>query len=187
MKISMPPQETFALQSIIDKASVIIEYGSGGSTIYAGESKATAVITTENDKEFLQKVVDAYNTEGPPLYTAYVYLGETKMWGYPINREHVDDWHKYPKAPWEIAQEKNLLPDTVIVDGRLRVASFVYSIGMAAPGTTIFFDDYLKRKEYHVVEKFIIPDHIVGRAAIFTKRKETLQKDLFEKYCKISR
>jgi hypothetical protein len=183
MKISMPPQETKALKNMIDEANIILEYGSGGSTIYAGKSNAQAIISTENDRDFLNKVVEEYDKTGPTLFPVHVYVGETKMWGYPIDKKFQDGWSEYPIAPWKIAIENELDPDTIIIDGRFRVACFLYSIGYAKPGTIIFWDDYVNRESYHDIESICRPRKIIGRAAIFIKEHEEFHQDMFDKYC----
>lgn len=179
----MPPAEAQAIKNLIDDANIILEYGSGGSTIYAGMSDATAIITTENDKDFLDTVIAEYNAQGPKLIPVYVYVGETKMWGYPINQDFINNWPEYPVAPWNAAKENNLDPDTIIIDGRFRVACFLYSIGHAKPGTIIFWDDYINRESYHVVENICKPRKIYGRAAVFIKENEDFHQDMFDKYC----
>ena len=178
----MPPTETAALKKVIDNAKIILEYGSGGSTIYGGKSNAEAIITTENDRNFLHSVIEEYDKNGPTLIPVYVYVGETKMWGYPINQDFKHMWSEYPVAPWKMAREKRLNPDTIIIDGRFRVACFLYSIGHSKPGTTIFWDDYVNRKSYHVVEEICKPQKIHGRAAVFIKNNETFNQDMFDKY-----
>lgn len=183
MKISMPTLETYIFKQIIDNSDYILEYGSGGSTIYTGDSDAKAIITVENDKEFLNKVISEYNHEGPKLFPVHVYVGETKMWGYPINKDFEHKWPDYPVAPWKVAKENDISPDTIIIDGRFRVACFLYSIGHAEKGTTIFWDDYVNRDSYHVVEEICKPIKTYGRAAIFEKKSETFHREMFDTYC----
>jgi hypothetical protein len=183
MKISMPPVETEALKEIIDSAENIIEYGSGGSTLYAGKSKAKTIITTENDKNFLDKVISKYPKDGPKLFPVYSYTGLTGMWGYPLNDAEKHLWKNYPMSPWKIAKEYDISPDTIIIDGRFRVASFLYSIGHAKSETAIFWDDYLNRKYYHVVEDICKPVAVFGRSALFVKNNESFDQEMFDKYC----
>lgn len=183
MKIAMPKAETQALKNIIDNAGIILEYGSGGSTIYGGKSRAKTIISTENDKEFLDKVIAEYDNSGPRLIPVHVYVGETKMWGYPINKDFQHKWPEYPVTPWYVAKKNNLDPDTIIIDGRFRVACFLYSIGHAKSGTTIFWDDYINRDSYHVIENICKPQKTFGRAAVFVKDHEEFDQQMFDKYC----
>lgn len=41
-----------------------------------------------------------------------------------------------------------------MIDGRFRVACFLYSLLCAETGTVILFDDYSLRFRYHLVEDF---------------------------------
>jgi len=59
----------------------------------------------------------------------------------------------------------------VLVDGRFRVACFLASILSITEDTTIFFDDYVDRDYYHVVEEIIKPNRFCGRQAIFEVNK----------------
>jgi hypothetical protein len=182
MKISMPPEETKRLKEIIENSKNILEYGSGGSTFYASKCDLEHIITTENDKEFLKMVMEKCQNSIPDIIPVYVYVGETVMWGYPINKKFKDSWKRYPISPWEKAKERGIIPDTVIIDGRFRVASFIYSINNSEPGTIIFWDDYVNRKSYHVVESICKPNEVVGRAAIFIKENQKIDQDLLDKY-----
>jgi hypothetical protein len=74
--------------------------------------------------------------------------------------------------PWEYANQKSLKPDLILVDGRFRVACFLYSLLCAETNTTILFDDYTERPEYFIVEKFCKLDHTVGRMGFFKVVKD---------------
>jgi|LakMenE18May11ns_1017448.scaffolds.fasta_scaffold9924938_3 hypothetical protein len=63
--------------------------------------------------------------------------------------------------------EQSLLPDVVLIDGRFRVACFLASVLSATKFTQIFFDDYVDRDYYHVVEEIMKPMRFCGRQAIF--------------------
>lgn len=186
MKIAMPPQETEELKKIIDTSSNILEYGSGGSTIYAALSDADNIISVENDREFLDKVIleyEAIELFKPNLFPIHSYIGPTKMWGYPIDDSHKHLWKNYPVSGWNIAREYSIDPDTIIIDGRFRVACFLYSIGHCKKDAVIFWDDYVNRESYHVIEKICKPRHIYGRAAVFIKNDEVFDQEMFDKYC----
>lgn len=186
MKISMPPQETEKLKKIIDSSSNILEYGSGGSTIYASMSDADNIISVENDKKFLDKVIEEYNKIElfkPNLIPIHSYIGPSGMWGYPLDDSHKHLWKNYPTSGWKISKELDINPDTIIIDGRFRVACFLYSIGHCSKDTVIFWDDYTNRESYHVIEKICKPKEIHGRAAIFIKENETFDEEMFDKYC----
>jgi hypothetical protein len=70
-----------------------------------------------------------------------------------------------------MARHRSLAPDTVLIDGRLRVAFFLYSLVSARVGTGILFDDHLDRPQYFVVEKFCSLESRHGRMGSFTTTK----------------
>jgi len=69
--------------------------------------------------------------------------------------------------PWDVAKSRNRVPDLVLVDGRLRVASFLYSVLCARLGTSIMFDDYMDRPEIFLVERYCPLTERPGRMAVF--------------------
>ena len=62
---------------------------------------------------------------------------------------------------------ENKKPELVLIDGRFRVACFLFSLINGSPGTKIIFDDYVNRPHYHVVEEFIKPIETCGIQALF--------------------
>ena len=73
---------------------------------------------------------------------------------------------------------QDILPDTVLIDGRFRVCCFLTSIKYANENTKIIFDDYNNRPYYHVVEKFIKKEQTCGRQALFIVENKNINIDL---------
>lgn len=181
--IEMPDRERRRLKRLMRGSTCILEYGSGGSTLYAGRCGASHIITTESDQNFLRRVIDGFpDRRGCELIPNHVDVGETGPWGYPIDSSRSEDWYLYAQSSWSLAKEKNLAPDLVVIDGRFRVACFLYSLKEAQPGTLFFWDDYGDREHYHRVEEVISPREMVGRAAIFVKSEETVPTSLIEEF-----
>lgn len=175
----MPPSETDYLKKMIDGSDVFLEYGSGGSTTYAINSNLSYVISVENDKNFLDSL-----KKTPKSIPVFIDLGSTSKWGYPKDHSLKCNWKKYPTVPWKVAEDKKLCPDLILIDGRFRVACFLYSIAHAKKGAKIFWDDYEKRPHYHIVEKLCFPKEKIGRARVFVKEEEIIfDEKLFIKYC----
>jgi len=118
------------------------------------------------------------------LYLDHVDLGEVGAWGTPINIARYGDFWKYSVAPWKKATELNVVPDTVLIDGRFRVACFLYSLLSARVGTTIIFDDYFDRPHYFVSEKYCAVELRVGRVGVFKISKQFKVSDLVADYAK---
>jgi len=162
-EISMPRFEAIVIKDLISTATNILEYGSGGTTYYAYQNNKT-VTTVETDKNYLNNLLDTCN-HSDLIKPIHVDVGETTDWGYSLGLpEGFNTIRQYIRVPWDI-DDFNL----VIVDGRFRAATFMYSWNMAKPGTTFFWDDFVNRNHYKEVLQHINPDAYVGRAAIFVK------------------
>jgi len=74
----------------------------------------------------------------------------------------------------------------VSVDGRFRVASFLFSLLSARTGTTILFDDYMDRPNYFVVEEFCKLKEARGRMGVFTTSNQYSVTALCEKVAQYS-
>lgn len=183
----MPEKEKECLQKYINCSKNIVEYGGGGSTICAIKSKVHNIFCVENDKDWLKIILEEYhkiNGEKAKLHTSYCNTGPVKRWGYPIYENYKSSGVEYVTNVWKKVEKEGVSPDFVLIDGRLRVASFIYSISKVNPGTVIFWDDYVERNYYHCVEKIIKPSKIVGRAAIFIANNNSLDQEMFDIYKK---
>ena len=168
----------------LNHSSCYLEFGCGGSTVYAcNETKNENVISIDTDAEWIQKVRE--ETRGAvKLHLDYVNLGEVGEWGIPKSTSQYRDFWKYSTAPWKKANELNVVPDTVLIDGRFRVACFLYSLLSARVGTTIIFDDYFNRPHYFVSEKYCSVELRAGRVAVFKVSKQFNINDLVADYAK---
>jgi hypothetical protein len=93
----------------------------------------------------------------------FVDIGEVGAWGRPLSYEKSDKFRDYVSKAWSLGLE----PDTVLIDGRFRVACFLYSVTQMRPGEIVIFDDYVGRPHYEIVEKYLLPKVKNGRQALF--------------------
>lgn len=162
-EISMPRFESLAIKDLILNAKNILEYGAGGTTYFAYQNNK-AITTVETDKDYLDNLLEACNYSDL-IRANYVDIGETIEWGYSNQLpEGFNTIRQYIRPPWE---EDNF--DLVIVDGRFRVATFMFNWNRANIDTVIFWDDFLNRKHYKEVLKYVKPYAYIGRAAVFIK------------------
>ncbi|MFI3120755.1 MAG: glycosyltransferase family 2 protein [Methylococcaceae bacterium] len=157
------------LEAQLKKTAVFLEYGAGGSTVFAAELGVKNIHSVESDKAFLDAVQMKVSSCYPAtkVHGHFVNIGKTKEWGHPVNANQAQRWPLYCTAPWRTLMEKDQLPDLILIDGRFRVACFLASVLLAKTGTVILFDDYKDRPHYHVVEKHLRPSKTVGRMAEF--------------------
>lgn len=149
-------------------SNCFIEYGCGGSTAYAANiARVKNIISVDTSKVWIKNVRSALSNTDSKLHLKHCNLGEVGGWGQPINRDKSSDFWRYMVAPWQVANKLELIPDAVLIDGRFRVASFLYSLISARVGTILMFDDYLNREKYFIVENFVKLQEKHGRMGVF--------------------
>lgn len=152
----------------ITRSICYLEYGCGGSSVYAANvAKVKTIISVDTSETWIAKVSQSVSNAETKLFMRHCDFGELKKWGTPVNRAKSPHFWRYMVTPWEMAREHNLIPDAILIDGRFRVASFLYSLLSARVGTLIMFDDYLNREQYFVVEKYCKLQEKHGRMGVF--------------------
>lgn len=165
--LSFPQPEALALEQHYKAAEVILEFGSGGSTVMASRMPGKLIFSVETDRRWalsLQQRIDAASLPSPALLYP-VDIGPTGEWGRPLNASRWQNFHRYPIAVWSEPWFRH--PDVILIDGRLRPACFVAAYLRISRPVTILFDDYLDRRSYHIVEELSNPIRMIGRMAEF--------------------
>jgi len=151
-----------------------LEYGSGSSTLLADRQNVN-YYSIESDKSFyrtLKKSLKSKNYflkdfgivkegSGPVLFSYRKFFLRKKV-------------KKYANDILQYLNEKNLIPDLILIDGRYRIlcALYVYKfLREKNYSSTIIIDDYNARPYLHVVENFF-DGQIIGRFGVFDKLKE---------------
>lgn len=167
-KITLPRSEANFFTEHYQSAKVILEYGSGGSTVFAAGLAPTPVLfSVETDRRWSEKLGTSIKLAYPDaqIHMRYVDIGETKAWGRP--KRHNRYLH-YPDYAFGIYDDPDFIePDLIFIDGRFRQACFYAAMFMMSKPVTIIFDDYVKRPRYHGIENYFKPVEIVGRMAKF--------------------
>lgn len=172
--LTLPPQEAEAVMAAYDRASVILEYGSGGSTILAASVAQRAVFSVESDAAWAKRL-SLYLKQNPSpgrVHLHIVDIGKTAAWGKPVNDDGWRGYYHYPISVWDRPDFE--APDVVLIDGRFRAACFVTSVLRIRRKTVILWDDYLRRRSYHEVERWMKPVSMHGRLARFEVEPMTL-------------
>lgn len=171
----MPAAEAAFLRAGYNAASVILEYGSGGSTAMAADMAGKTIWSVESDKRWMLGLQEWFSRNKPAasLHLRYANIGPTAKWGFPKDDSKWTRYHRYPLDVW--SDDGFQAPDTVLIDGRFRVACFLAVLFMTPGPVTVYFDDYLDRPQYHVVERFGAPAEIVGRMARFAVTPQTIR------------
>lgn len=140
-----------------------LEYGAGGSTLWAAEH-AGAFVSVESDPDYV-RALHACGAGNVHLAR----IGPVLPWGKPAftrpTRARLKRWKAYVEYPWRIMPG----PDLVLVDGRFRISCCLYSLARA--DIPVMFDNYRRRPVYRVVERFADP-RIVGDMAVMRRKRD---------------
>lgn len=154
-----------------------LEYGAGGSTLRAKYLDAKNIISVESSLVWANKIKSSLSSSSN-VDLIYCDIGAVGEWGRPNDLHGLSNYHSYMSKPWAVAKQKSLSPRLVLIDGRFRVASFLYSLLCAKKDTIILFDDYTNRAHYHIVEKFCSPLETYGRMALFKVKKDFMLPEI---------
>ncbi|MCV0416377.1 MAG: hypothetical protein K5831_16040 [Brevundimonas sp.] len=163
----LPEAAVARLRGLLDGCRGYLEYGSGGSTVMAGEMRAPFTVSVESDGDWLAALRQALDGAAGERILLYADIGPTGEWGHPVSEAQWRSWHAYPLLGWETCRARGLVPDLVLIDGRFRRACLYASLLFAWPGTRILFDDYAGRPTYHPVEEILKPVALHDRMAEF--------------------
>jgi len=176
-ELSLPEAEAAHLRSAYEAAQVILEYGSGGSTVMAAELLGKLIFSVESDPAWarnLQHYLDMANLSSP-VFVHYADIGPVGDWGRPVDATHWETFHHYPCDIWKKPFFRH--PDVVLIDGRFRAACLAMTRLSITRPVTVLFDDYAERRAYHAVEDVVGPPaRMIGRMARFELIPDVLDK-----------
>lgn len=140
-------------------AESYLEFGSGGSTEYVAREHECSIRAVETSIKWATEVQSRLENRADVVH---IDLGETGDWGRPLTYARRREFVSYCEAGFLDGYQ----PDTILIDGRFRVACFLTCLMRANPGTKIVFDDWYRQK-YHVVEEILLPAAKNRRQALF--------------------
>lgn len=167
--LTLPKEEAVHLKTIYQNADVILEYGSGGSTVLASEMPGKTLTSVESDPDWVASM-QAYFDANPPVQGTSIDLrwadiGPTKEWGYPVDNRAYARFLDYPIGVWESGTMPQ--PDLVLVDGRFRVGCVLATALYTRVPVDVYVDDYAGRGQYQALENFFGTPRLIGRMAHF--------------------
>ena len=145
MKPFMPYKETQLFKKYIALAKYYFEFGSGGSTYQASlQSNIKQIYTVENDATWFKKVKTNITNQN----ISYIFV-EMNLRNGTKNRENIHKYQQYSRALRNLDKKTINNIDTILIDGRFRVASALNSFDVINDNAVILFDDFKNRKFYH--------------------------------------
>ncbi|MGG7645793.1 hypothetical protein ACQ5SP_13370 [Rhodovulum sp. YNF3179] len=146
--LTFPEEVAGWVRSHYMAASVILEYGSGGSTVLASELPGRTIFSVESDARWADGV-EAYIAASERTRSSValhrVDLGATGRWGRPKRPARWKDYWRYPVSVWE--REDFRQPDLVLVDGLFRMACTLMTLVMTQRPVVLLFDDFMNPRD----------------------------------------
>lgn len=179
--LTFPEEVSDWVRELYARADVILEYGSGGSTVLASEMAGKTVYSVESDPDWCQMMQAYFDHAGTTsdVTLHYSNVGPVGKWGRPKTDAKWARYHRYPNSVWDLDGFK--APDLVLVDGRFRTACVLTAMLRTEKPVTVLFDDYIGRSQYQRIEHFVKPVEMRGRMARFEIEPTDLPKrDLTE-------
>lgn len=166
-KLSFPAEEAAHVRASYKAAQVILEYGSGGSTVLAARMPGKLVFSVESDRDWairLQQALDRSDLPSPAIVYP-IDIGPTGAWGRPIDDRAWRNYFDYPTRIWDEPFFRH--PDLILIDGRFRPACLAYACLRVQKPVRVLFDDYVNRPAYSAIERLAKPIRTIGRLAEF--------------------
>ena len=162
-------------KDVLKTSKIFGEYGCGSSTEWVLKNTNANILSVDSSRDWVDKISSGNAAYNKRIKLKHIDLGEVENWGRPISYEKSYNFINYFNWIWN----QDILPDTVLIDGRFRVCCFLTSIKYGKENTKIIFDDYNNRPYYHVIEKFIKKEQTCGRQALFVvENKNEINIDL---------
>lgn len=176
-KPHMQLKEYYLLKELCKNKQVIVEYGSGGSTVYFLKQKKR-VYSVESDADFYRLMCGLTIVKHAlcrNLTYRLIDLGPTAKWGIPVNTHSNLTWPDYYTAIWKDVHKEEKI-DVVFIDGRFRVSCCLYSIlrvlEKGCNDTLFIIHDFWLRKSYEVLLEFLDEYKSMITLASFTIKKD---------------
>lgn len=166
---TMTPAEWAVLKRVLSTSVRFLEYGCGDSTrLAAGCTNIRSIVSVESNPAFVDSAlrthVEIRQAEAcGRLEFRLADIGPTVGWGKPGDDSKRHLWPAYALAPYR----HGFIPDTILIDGRFRVACGLAAALQCPPSATILIHDYANRFLYFILENFLDVVEIADRLAVF--------------------
>ena len=169
----MPSVERDFLEGVYKNANSILEFGSGGSTLFAIENNKE-IVSVESDEKFF-KYLNAHIARRYQNSKANIILAQTGLTGrygmplfFPFSPNISGKGISYVLSGYSRFTENR--PDVIFVDGRWRIACCLYSLIHFSSNLLLLLDDYEDNRSYKpVLEKYF---HLELNSRMATLRKK---------------
>jgi hypothetical protein len=167
----MTVNERELFTAYLKQSSRYAEYGSGGSTILANNMPSIkSIVSIESDNAF----ADTVRPYAPRSELRWINIGPISSYGHPSDESAKSSWRNY-------SDQDLSNPDTVLVDGRFRIAC-ICNVLLRYPSATVLVHDFTHRSEYHPVLRFVDVIDQVDSLVVLKRKKFTFTGDIKDMY-----
>ena len=159
----------------IKKSKVYVEFGIGGSTLRVLNKSKAEVYSIESDITWI-RLMKQYRLikkmENKRFFLHHVDIGKTTAWGKPFGDNSKENYPAYSALVFEKTDPYKI--DTVLVDGRFRVACTLKTIIVSKnkDNLLIIIHDFWNRPKYHILLKFLEQIEMAETLGIFRVKKD---------------
>lgn len=152
MKPHMTDAEVSLFKAQLHGCRLLLEFGCGGSTVFAAHSGVTVITSIDSDKVWLDNVAATPEVAAIQFTPVFVDIGQTGAWGVPTDASSARKWPAYFTGVWNTLPAA---PDVVLVDGRFRVACALAALLHCPPSTRLVIHDFWDRPHYAPALEFL--------------------------------
>jgi len=178
--------DTTMFYKFLDKATVYFEYGTGGSTYQANiRNNIIKIYSVESDIQWLNKLQQQIRS-GKVVFLYNEMDAQPNKCGYPGENSTPTQMINYSNHIRNLSKDEQQKIDLVLIDGRFRIACCLKCFDVIKSDCLIAFDDFLNRKQYHIVLDYydIIEKTADERMVILKKKNDifSIPEDIIKKY-----
>jgi len=172
LEVMMHLEEKAMFRKYLDKATIYLEFGAGGSTVYAeGVESVKKGYSIESDLAWIEKV------KGQLKYGKFEIIhgdiGPTKELGYPVDIVGQAELFKN----YSVSVVPSDAVDLCLIDGRFRVKTCL-EVLLRFPEATILFHDFTIRPQYKPVLAFSDIVEEVDTLVVLKRKVGVLDSDI---------
>lgn len=187
MKPHLSRNDEVMFYKYLEKCNVYFEYGSGGSTYQAAlKENIQHIYSVESDLQWHNKLKNLLSdkTHIHFIYNEMNTLPNT--WGHPGPNCSDDKKKQYSNYLGMLNNQERDKIDFIFIDGRFRVSCCLKCFKYINDNTFIAFDDFLNRKQYHIVlDYYNIVEKTNDNRMVILKKKQDINNipdDIINKY-----
>ncbi|BCJ90676.1 hypothetical protein IZ6_14110 [Terrihabitans soli] len=177
MRMTVPEMEAY--RHALRGTKCLVEFGCGGSTIFAAQMGVSEIYCVDSDADWIKRVSSSPEIaqSGVRLSARYADIGPVGNWGSPQDERTKARWPNYHSQIWNEVRADTV--DCLLIDGRFRVACTLQALLRVGSQTKLAFHDFWEREHYHVVLPFLNICEKVDTLLIATPKAGLIPANLY--------